>query len=84
VQRKVVAALRFAAKGEKAETAKPMKGLGSGIYEIVVAHRGDAFRTVYAVQLGEDIWATNLRRDSPVGCVLRTIVDPAGRPGIGA
>ncbi len=35
VQRKVVAALRFAAKGEKAETAKPMKGLGSGIYEIV-------------------------------------------------
>jgi len=23
--------------------------------------------------------ATNLRRDSPVGCVLRTIVDPAGR-----
>jgi len=43
-------------KGEKAETVKPMKGLGSGIYEIAVAHRGDAFRTVYAVQLGEDIW----------------------------
>ena len=33
-----------------------MKGLGSGIYEIAVAHRGDAFRTVYAVQLGKDIW----------------------------
>ncbi len=56
VQRKIVAALRFAAKGEKAETAKPMKGLGSGIYEIVVVHRGDAFRTVYEVQLGDDIW----------------------------
>ena len=33
-----------------------MEGLGSGIYEIAVAHRGDAFRTVYAVQLGADIW----------------------------
>ena len=56
VQRKIVTALRFAAKREKAETVKPMKGLGSGIYEIAVAHRGDAFRTVYAVQLGADIW----------------------------
>jgi phage-related protein len=56
VPRKIVAALRFAAKGEKAETAKPMKGLGSGVYEIAIAYRGDAFRVVYAVQLGEDIW----------------------------
>jgi len=56
VQRKILAALRFAAKGEKAETTKPMKGLGSGIYEIALAYQGDAFRAVYAVQLGEDIW----------------------------
>ena len=49
-------ALRMAAQGEKADAAKPMKGLGAGVFEIAVRHRGDAFRTVYAVQLDEDIW----------------------------
>lgn len=57
MQRKVIAALRMAAGGEKAETAKAMKGLGSGVFEIAVRHRGDAFRVVYAVQIDEDIWA---------------------------
>jgi phage-related protein len=56
VQRQVIAALRMAAGGEKAETAKSMKGLGSGIFEIALRHRGDAFRVTYAAQLGEDIW----------------------------
>ena len=49
-------ALRIAAQGEKADTAKPLKGFGGGVFEIAVRHRGDAFRTVYAVQLDEDIW----------------------------
>jgi len=49
-------ALRIAARGEKADTAKPMKGLGAGVFEIAVRHRGDAFRAVYALQLDEDIW----------------------------
>ena len=49
-------ALRIAAQGEKADAAKPMKGLGAGVFEIAVRHRGDAFRTVYALQLDEDIW----------------------------
>lgn len=56
VQRQVIAALRMAAGGEKAETAKPMKGLGPGIFEIAVRLRGDAFRAAYAVQIDEDIW----------------------------
>lgn len=47
----------MAAGGEKADTAKPMKGLGPGIFEIALRHRGDAFRVVYAVQMGEDVWA---------------------------
>jgi phage-related protein len=33
-----------------------MKGLGSGVFEIALPHRGNAFRVVYAVQLGEDLW----------------------------
>ena len=49
-------ALRIAAQGEKADTAKPLKGFGGGVFEIAVRHRGDAFRAVYAVQLDEDIW----------------------------
>jgi phage-related protein len=49
-------ALTIAAEGGKAAIAKPMKGLGSGVFEIALAHRGDAFRVVYAVQLGDDLW----------------------------
>jgi phage-related protein len=33
-----------------------MQGLGPAIFEIALAFRGDAFRVVYAVQLGDDIW----------------------------
>lgn len=33
-----------------------MKGLGSGVFEIALPYRGNAFRLVYAVQLGDDLW----------------------------
>ena len=36
-----------------------MKGLGSGVFEIALAHRGDAFRLVYAIQLGDDLWVVH-------------------------
>jgi phage-related protein len=49
-------ALTIAAEGGKADTAKPVKGLGSGIFEIALAFRGNAYRVVYAVQIGEEIW----------------------------
>ena len=49
-QRQIIAALRMAAGGEKAQTAKPMKGFGPGIFEIALRHRGDAYRAVYALQ----------------------------------
>lgn len=48
-------ALTIAAEGGKADIAKPMRGLGSGVFEIALPFRGDAFRVVYAVQFGEDI-----------------------------
>jgi len=51
--------LTIAAEGGKADIAKPMRGLGSGVLEIALAFRGDAFRIVYAVQLGEDIWVVH-------------------------
>ncbi|MGH8240584.1 MAG: type II toxin-antitoxin system RelE/ParE family toxin, partial [Steroidobacteraceae bacterium] len=41
-------ALTLAADGGKAGIARPMKGLGSGIFEVALKYRGDAFRAVYA------------------------------------
>ena len=54
-----LAALTIAAEGSKADTAKPMHGLGSGVFQIPLAFRGDAFRVVYAVQLAEEIWVVH-------------------------
>jgi phage-related protein len=51
-----LAALTIAAEGGKADVAKPMHGLGSGVFEIALPFRGDAFRVVYAVQLADEVW----------------------------
>jgi phage-related protein len=49
----------MAAEGGKADIAKPLKGLGSGVMEIALPYRGNAFRVVYAVQIGEDLWVVH-------------------------
>ena len=49
-------ALTIAAEGGKADIVKPLQGLGSGVLEIALPYRGDAFRVVYAVQIGTDVW----------------------------
>ena len=54
-----LATLTIAAEGRKADIAKPMKGLGSGVFEIALPYRGNAFRVVYAVQLGADVWVVH-------------------------
>ena len=46
-------------RGGKADVAKPMHGLGSGVFEIALPFRGDAFRVVYAVQLADGIWVVH-------------------------
>lgn len=52
----VLGALTVAAEGGKADIAKPLHGFGSGVLEIALAYRSDAFRVVYAVQLADEIW----------------------------
>jgi phage-related protein len=52
-------ALTIAAEGGKADIAKPMHGLGSGVFEIALPFRGDAFRVAYAVQLADEIWVVH-------------------------
>ena len=54
-----LAALTIAAEGGKVDIAKPMHGLGSGVFEVALPFKGDAFRVVYAVQLAEDIWVVH-------------------------
>lgn len=54
-----LAALTIAAEGGKADIAKPIHGVGSGVFEIALPFRGDAFRVIYAVQLAEDIWVVH-------------------------
>jgi phage-related protein len=50
------AALTIAAWGGKADTAKPFKGVEGGVFEIALRHRGNAYRIIYAVQVGADLW----------------------------
>ncbi|MGA2881926.1 MAG: type II toxin-antitoxin system RelE/ParE family toxin [Bryobacteraceae bacterium] len=52
----LLTALTIAADGGKADIAKPIHGLGSGVFEIALAFRGDAFRVIYAIQVAEEIW----------------------------
>jgi phage-related protein len=52
----LLGALTIAAEGGKADTAKPVHRFGSGVLEIALAYRRDAFRVVYAVQLADEIW----------------------------
>lgn len=59
VQEQMTTALRIAAHGEKADKSRPMKGLGTGVFEIALAYRGNAYRAVYAVQIGEDVWVVH-------------------------
>jgi len=54
-----LAALTIAAEGGKADIAKPMHGMGSGLFEIALAFGSNAFRVVYSVQLAEDIWVVH-------------------------
>ncbi len=37
-----------------------MKGFDTGVFEIAIPYRGDAFRCVYAVKLDDDIWVLHV------------------------
>lgn len=61
-------ALSEAQTGRKADYCKPMTGLGAGVFEIVADHDGDAYRAVYAVKLGDDIYVLHsFQKKSTIG-----------------
>ena len=52
-------ALTIAAEGSKADVAKPLHGLGTGIFEIAARSKAGAFRVVYALHFGTDLWVVH-------------------------
>jgi len=56
VQGDMLGALTIAAEGGKSDRARPFKGIDGGVFEIALRHRGDAFRVLYAIGIGVDIW----------------------------
>lgn len=52
----ILRALTIAAEGGKADIAKPLQNFGGGVFEIALPYGGDAYRTVYVLQLDTDLW----------------------------
>ncbi|HBO2483055.1 TPA: type II toxin-antitoxin system RelE/ParE family toxin [Pseudomonas aeruginosa] len=55
VQKDMGVSLFVVQLGGTPDSAKPWKGLGSGVYELVEDHRGDTFRAVYTVKVGDAV-----------------------------
>ena len=55
VQKDMGVALFVVQLGGTPDSAKPWKRLGSGVYELVEDHRGDTFRAVYTVKIGDAV-----------------------------
>lgn len=60
VQDEVGYALYLAQIGEKYFRAKPLKGLGPGVLEIVSDHRGDTYRSVYTVRFVDTVYVLHV------------------------
>jgi phage-related protein len=49
-------AIYLAQCGQRHVAAKPMKGLGAGVLEVVSDHRGGTFRSVYTVRFADRVF----------------------------
>ena len=67
-------ALTIAAEGGKSDKAKPFKGVDGGVFEIALNHRGDAFRILYAVKIGVDIWVIHAFQKKSKSGVIKSAV----------
>ena len=56
VQDEMGYALYLAQRGEKHVSSKPLKGLGSGVLEVISDHRGDTFRAVYTLRFANSVF----------------------------
>ncbi len=56
VRERMFECLEEVSEGFTTTEVKPLANLGSGVFEITVAYRTDAYRTVYALKIDSDIW----------------------------
>lgn len=56
VKRTVGHALYFAQLGTHHPSVKIMKGMGSGVYEVVEDYRNDTYRVVYTVRFSDKVY----------------------------
>ena len=66
VQREIGVALTVAQYGGRRTSVKPWKGSGSGVFEVVESHAGNAYRAVYAVRFQEFIYVLHCFRKKSV------------------
>ena len=68
VRDEIGTALSVAQFGGKHPSAKPWRGEGPGVFEIVEDHRGDTYRTVYTVRFKQAIYVLHaFQKKSPSG-----------------
>jgi phage-related protein len=68
VKNEIGVALSVAQFGGKHPSAKPWKGEGPGVLEIVEDYRGDTYRAVYTVKFEEAIYVLHVfQKKSPKG-----------------
>ena len=68
VQEEPGIALSVAQFGGKHPKAKPWKGTGPGVMEIVEDYRGDAYRAVYSVRFEDAVYVLHaFQKKSPTG-----------------
>lgn len=68
VKKEIGGALYDVQLGTKPPDAKPFKGVGSGVYEILTRHATNTYRTVYAVQIGSKVYVLHaFQKKSPKG-----------------
>ena len=68
VRRSIGSSLYDVQLGNKPFDAKPLKGLGKGVFEIVTRFDSNTYRTVYAVQIKDSIYVLHaFQKKSPKG-----------------
>lgn len=68
VKDEIGTALSVAQFGGKHPKAKPWKGEGPGIFEVIEDHRGDTYRAVYTVRYEDAVYVLHVfQKKSPSG-----------------
>jgi phage-related protein len=74
VKDEIGVALSVAQFGGKHPKAKPWKGDGAGVFEVVEDHRGDTYRAVYTVRFEGAVYALHaFQKKSPKGIKTRRV-----------